>query len=251
MEGPEQLALCPLCRSREARFAFGKNGYDIFRCEGCGFLFVEPYPGEDEIRRFYNDNYRAASSSWYPKAGSRARRAFVKSFRFLRYVRGRTALDIGCGGGFMVRALARLGAEASGLDINEGGIAYARAHFPMCRFYCESLSSFRRRGLTFDFVFSTDLMEHLPGVEEFMLTLEAVTHPGSRVYIATPDSGHPAVPRDLSAWIDVAPPEHLQWFDRHNIELAFQRYGFAVERAEKKRSPAHSLIFVRRHPAVG
>ena len=242
---------CPLCRTHAARFALAKNGYDIFRCAACGFLFVEPYPGEDEIRRYYNANYRAASAAWYPKAGSRARRAFVKSFRFLRQARHRTVLDIGCGGGFMVQALARLGAEASGLDINEGGIAFARAHFPACRFYCESLADFRKRGLTFDFVLSTDLLEHLPGVEEFMRTLEAITRPGSRVYIATPDSGHTAVPHDLAAWIDVAPPEHLQWFDRRNIELVFARHGFALERAEKKRTPAHSLTFLRGEARVG
>ena len=242
---------CPLCRARAAGFAFAKDGYDIFRCGACGFLFVEPYPSDDRIRRYYNENYRAATATWYPKAGSRARRAFVKSFRFLRHAHHRSVLDIGCGGGFMVRALARLGAEASGLDINEGGIAYARAHFPMCHFYCESFADFRKRGLTFDFVLSTDLLEHLPGVDEFMRTLAAITRPGSRAYIATPDSGHPLVPRDLAAWIDVAPPEHLQWFDRSNIELVFARHGFALERAEKKSTPAHSLIFVRRENSIG
>ncbi|HUK61037.1 MAG TPA: class I SAM-dependent methyltransferase [Stellaceae bacterium] len=242
---------CPLCQARDVRFALAKNGYDIFRCGACNFLFVAPYPRADEVRHYYNANYRAASAAWYPKAGSRARRAFVKSFRFLRHARGRRVLDIGCGGGFMVRALARLGAEASGLDINAGGIAYARAHFPMCNFYCESLAEFGRRGLVFDLVLTTDLLEHLPGVDEFMTALVAITKPGSLVYIATPDSGHPAVPPDLAAWVDVAPPEHLQWFDRRNIELLFQRHGFALARADKKRTPAHSLFFVRRGAVIG
>jgi 2-polyprenyl-3-methyl-5-hydroxy-6-metoxy-1,4-benzoquinol methylase len=242
---------CPLCGAREARFALAKNGYDIFRCGGCNFLFVAPYPAADEVRRYYNDNYRAASAAWYPKAASRTRRAFVKSFHFLRHARGRRVLDIGCGGGFMVRALARLGADASGLDINEGGIAYARAHFPMCKFYCESLADFAARRLAFDFVLTTDLLEHLPGVDEFMKMLDASTRPGSRVYVATPDSGHPAVPSDLAQWIDIAPPEHLQWFDRRNLEFLFGRYGFVLERAQKKRTPAHSLIFVRGGAANG
>jgi SAM-dependent methyltransferase len=245
MDESDTLSECPLCRARAARFALAKDGYDIFRCAACGFLFVSPYPGDEEITRFYNDNYRAASAALYPKAGSRARRALVKSLRFLPYLYRHTVLDIGCGGGFIVRAFARLGAEASGLDINEGGIAYARAHFPMCRFYCESLAVFRARGITFDFVFSTDLLEHLPGVDEFMATLAAVTHRGSRVYVATPDSGHQAVPRDLGQWIDIQPPEHLQWFNRGNIERLFASHGFALERAHRKRKPAHSLIFAR------
>ena len=154
-------------------------------------------------------------------------------------------LDIGCGGGFMANAFSRMGAQATGLDIAEASVAYARKHFPACEFYCESFSDFRKRRLSFDFVFSTEVLEHLPGPGDFMATLQAVTKPGGYVYIATPDAGHPAVPLDISQWGDITPPEHLQFFNRENLSNLFSRYGFAVARAYKKLKPAHSLIFRR------
>ncbi len=40
---------------------------------------------------------------------------------------GKTALDVGCGDGGLVRALARAGAQAIGLEISEGQLARARA----------------------------------------------------------------------------------------------------------------------------
>lgn len=239
------MDLCPACNDGVPRFAFSKSGYDFYRCPSCDFLFVHPFPSEEEIAGYYNQSYRSASPDFYPKARSRARRTLVKSLRFLRYVRGKSVLDIGCGGGFMVNAFSRLGAQASGLDIAAGSIAYARKHFPKCQFYCESFNDFRRRQLSFDFVFSTEVLEHLPGPGEFMATLEAVTKPGSYVYIAAPDAGHPAVPRDISQWGDVAPPEHLQFFNRRNLSILFGRHGFALQWAYQKATPAHSLIFHR------
>lgn len=239
------LESCPACIEGAPRFAFAKSGYDLYRCSLCGTLFVHPFPSEEQIARYYNDNYRSASADFYPKAGSRARRALVKSLRFLRYLRGKSALDIGCGGGFMVNAFARLGAKASGLDISEASIAYARRRFPHCQFYCEPFDRFRARGLVFDFIFSTEVLEHLAGPGEFMATLQAITRPGSHVYIAAPDAGHPAVPSDIAQWGDVAPPEHLQFFNRDGLAILFRRYGFVLEKAYKKTTPAHSVIFRR------
>ena len=78
-----------------------------------------------------------------------------------------------------------------------------------------------------------------------MTTLAAVTKPGGRVYLSTPDAGHPAVPADIIQWSDVAPPEHLQLFNRANLTLLFEHYGFRLEKAYHKRTPAHSVIFRR------
>jgi 2-polyprenyl-3-methyl-5-hydroxy-6-metoxy-1,4-benzoquinol methylase len=195
--------LCLTCNEGVPEFAFNRGAYRLYQCPSCGFLFVHPFPRDDQIVAFYNDGYQRASAEFYPKAKSRARRALGKGLQLLRYVHRKSVLDIGCGGGFMVNAFARLGAQASGLDISAGAIAYAHRHFPHCQFYCESLRDFGARGLRFDFVFSTEVFEHLAGPSEFMATLDAVTRPGSRVYIGTPDSGHATVPADLSLWDQV------------------------------------------------
>lgn len=236
---------CPVCSAVTAWPAFTKSGYALRRCAACGLLFVFPYPSDETLRRWYNDRSRTPTEDFFNKATSRRRRAFLRSLKFLPHIIGKDVLDIGCGGGFMVSAFARLGARARGLDISEGSIAYARKHFPRGVFYCESLAAFRERGLRFDFVFSSELLEHVPGPHELMQTLAATTKPGGRVYLSTPDSGHPAVPADIAQWSDVAPPEHLQLFNRKNLTLMFARYGFRMEKAYRKRTAAHSVIFRR------
>ena len=143
----------------------------------------------------------------------------------------------------MVEAFARLGARASGLDISENSIAYARNRWPQFQFYCETQEIFRKRQLTYDFVFTSEVLEHVPGPDDFMRTLAAVTRKGGYVYVSTPATGHPATPTDFIAWRDICPPEHIQWFNYKNLVDIFARYGFQVHKVYKNKTPAHSLIF--------
>ncbi len=236
---------CPVCQGATVAFEFSKAGFDLSRCGDCGFLFTNPYPTPAQIEAYYTASYRGASADFYPKAASRMRRALVKSLRFIPHVMGKRVLDVGCGGGMMVKAFSLWSASASGLDISPGSIAYARKQYPKCHFYCESFADFAHRGETFDFVFSTELLEHLAGPEDFMEMLRTVTEPGGVVYIATPDAGHPAVPATVADWNDVCPPEHLQFFNATNIQILFKRYGFSLTKAFPKKTPAHSLLFRR------
>jgi len=102
------VSKCDIC-GKTANLAFTKNPYDIYGCSSCGFLFVNPYPSDNDIISYYNNDYRGININFYPKARSRQRRAFLKSFRFWRYIFNKRAIDVGCGGGFMTNAFRRLG----------------------------------------------------------------------------------------------------------------------------------------------
>ena len=170
----------------------------------------------------------------------------LRALRFFRYVvPGKTVLDLGCGGGFMVEAFGRLGAKASGLDISAGAIAYARKHFPRGTFYCEPMPAFAARGLQFDFVFSSEVLEHVPGPDELLTTLAAVTKRGGYLHISSPEAGHKRVPANIAEWDQVAPPEHIQLFNRENARILFARYGFSLVKAYPNKKPGLSLLFRR------
>jgi len=137
---------CQIC-GKEANLALEKNEYKIYRCSACDFMYVNPYPSDNDIIDFYNNNYRGIDVNFYPKARSRQRRAFIKSFRFWKYLFNKQALDIGCGGGFMTNAFRRLGAEAHGVDISEISIAYAKNVFLIVHFIVKVLPLWQRVGL--------------------------------------------------------------------------------------------------------
>jgi 2-polyprenyl-3-methyl-5-hydroxy-6-metoxy-1,4-benzoquinol methylase len=209
-------------------------------------VFASPYPTEEQLAAYYNAPSRTPTEDYFNKAASRRRRATFRALRFLRYVfPGKRVLDLGCGGGFMVEAFRRLGARASGLDISAGAIAYAKKHFPGGTFYCEPMAAFATRGLQYDFVFSSEVLEHVPGPDEFLTTLAAVTKPGGYLHISSPDAGHPLVPPNIADWNQVAPPEHIQLFNRENARILFARYGFSLVKARPSRKPGLSLLFRR------
>jgi len=228
-----------------ANLAFMKDLYEIHKCSSCEFLFVNPYPSDNDLNTFYNDNYRSIDINLYPKTRSRQRRAFIKSFRFWRYLFNKRVLDVGCGGGFMANAFRRLGAEAHGMDISEKSIAFARNRFPDCTFHCESFAYMAKRDLVFDFIFTTELLEHIPGTRELMEMIVSISRPGTIIYLATPDAGHKSVHHNLSSWGDICPPVHVQWFNQSNMTQLFDNYGFKLVRSFTKKKPALSMLFQR------
>ena len=240
----DAVSKCHIC-GNSANLEFVINSYDIYKCSSCDFLFVSPYPSDNDIIAYYNNNYRGIDINFYPKAHSRQRRAFLKSFRFWRYLFKKRVLDVGCGGGFMTNAFRRLGAQAHGMDISENSIAYARNRFLDCTFHCENFTSMAKSELIFDFIFTTEVLEHIRGAREFMEMIISISRPGTIVYLATPDAGHESVPEDMSSWGDICPPAHIQWFNKSNMALLFDNYGFKLVRAFTKKTPALSMLFHR------
>lgn len=233
---------CEICRST-TNFTLKKDGFEVRHCERCDFLFVAPRPQEAIVIEHYAQNYRGATATFYPKAFDRKWRGFWQSLLFIPYVARRRVLDLGCGGGFMVDALGRFAREAVGVDISENSIAYAKRAFPRHRFYAEPLVDFARRGEQFDFVFSSEVLEHVLDPREFMMTLRDCVRPGGFAYISAPDAGHSAVPDDLAQWGDICPPEHLQWFNFRNLTWLCAEYGFVPHRRFRSKTPSHSVIF--------
>lgn len=236
--------VCPVCNSTTT-YVFQKDGFPIRKCLSCDYLFVLPRPSIETIIEHYAKNYRGATETFYPKAFDRKWRGFWQSLLFIRYVAGRRILDLGCGGGFMVSALGRFAREAVGVDISENSIAYAKREFPRHRFYAEPLAEFASRGEQFDFVFSSEVLEHVLDPHEYMTTLRECVRPQGFAYISAPDAGHSAVPGDLARWGDICPPEHLQWFNTNNMAMLFADYGFVQHRRYRSKTPSHSVVFQR------
>ena len=238
-------ATCPVCGDESAAFLAAKNGYPLFRCPACGLIFVHPMPSEEALAAVYCAEEGVISEGVYPKAESRWRRARVKALRFVRYIRGKDVIDVGCGGGFMVEAMRRAGGRAVGLDISPQSIAYAKRHYPENEFFCERLEAFARRERTFDFIYSSEVLEHLPDISSALAALATIARPGGFLFVTTPDIGHWRVPKDVVSWELVNPPLHLLYFNRGNLRLLFGRHGFAVRKQLFKLKPGLQVLAQR------
>lgn len=242
-EQSSTAAPCAVCRGVQfSDFAF-KDGWQYVSCDDCGFVVVDPMPDQTTLNELYQGD-GGATATFYPKAASRARRAWLRAARLWRYLRGRRAVDVGCGGGFMVEAFRRWGADASGLDVDAEAMAYATRAFPRCRFHCVSFDRFSVAA-PYDFVYSSELIEHVSRLDDYMDLMRRLTARGSHVLITTPDLGSPRVPADVRAWDVFGPPYHVQFFRRDNLRRLFDRHGFAERRVLPDRKAGLKVLFER------
>ena len=121
------MTSCLLCRANKTRPFIREGEWQYLRCVNCGLIFLEPQPSKGFLHSHYRDYLPAdlqGIESWRKLMGQ----VFAKSASLIQQViplPGRL-LDIGCGYGFFLEEMARLGWQVEGIEISATGIRYAR-----------------------------------------------------------------------------------------------------------------------------
>lgn len=103
---------------------------------------------------------------------------------------GKTALDVGCGGGILTEAMARLGANVTGIDLGEKALAVAQIHAnevgANVRYEAVSAEDFAQaHPQEFDVVTCMELLEHVPEPPSTVQACARLAKPGGRVFFST------------------------------------------------------------------
>ena len=137
-------------------------------------------------------------------------------------LKGKRALDMGCGAGLLAEPLARLGAAVTGVDASAEVIAAARAHAgPLAIDYriggVEQVADER-----FDLVTSLEVIEHVTDPGVFVHGLARALAPGGLMVLSTPNrtplsrlaligiaEGTGRIPRGTHDWHKFLTPDDL------------------------------------------
>ena len=105
-------------------------------------------------------------------------------------MRGKRVVDVACGGGIFAEALARLGADVTGIDLSEKAIGVARLHqyesgtdVDYRLVAAETLA--REMPGAFDVVTCLELLEHVPEPASTVAACSALVRPGGVVVFST------------------------------------------------------------------
>ncbi len=165
---------------------------------------------------------------------------------------GKKILDVGFGNGAIVAAFARAGATVSGIEVNEHlykiGVELTKPYGDKVSLELYDGEHFPYPDQTFDYVYSTSVIEHVTYPIQVLREIHRVLKPGGRFYIAFPNSfvwkethtglyGLSYMPRFLGR-------HYLKWTKRSTYEdwnLYFRTYFWLKRLIRKNRIPLNVL----------
>ena len=105
-------------------------------------------------------------------------------------LRGKAVADVGCGGGILAEAMARLGARVTGIDLAEKPLKVAQLHLLESGLEVEYLlrsaeDLAAERGERYDVVTCMELLEHVPDPASTVAACAKLVKPGGLVVVST------------------------------------------------------------------
>jgi 2-polyprenyl-6-hydroxyphenyl methylase / 3-demethylubiquinone-9 3-methyltransferase len=151
---------------------------------------MTPNADPAELDKFGNLAHR-----WWDPAGEFAPLHQINPLR-LEWIdaharlQGKSVLDVGCGGGILTEAMARRGAEVTGIDFSERALQVAQLHLNesdvKVRYEKALVEDYAAlHPGAFDVVTCMELLEHVPEPASVVAACARLVRPGGQVFFST------------------------------------------------------------------
>ena len=238
----------------------GEWSHRVCTQRGCGLIWLDPMPLEEDVHKAYADYYthtdktsRSGATAGLLAAAKRGYLANAWGYgdgvgvaeRLLGLLplvypgrkaeldfsvmwlepRGRgRLLDVGAGSGWLVEHMNALGWRAEGVDFDADAVARARARG--LAMHQGSLPGQRFADASFDAVTMSHSIEHVHDPVVWLAEARRILKPGGRLAIATPNTRSLLHRRFGAHWFALDPPRHLHLFNRAALASALRQAGF-------------------------
>jgi SAM-dependent methyltransferase len=216
---------CALCESTSHLFVGSHNGFQIVRCAGCGFVFVNPRPTEESLAGLYSslEQNPYASDAYEPLEYERP--VLLKILQEIqKYVSSGRLLEVGCARGDFLRIAKALGFSVAGCDIFGG----SKPVLDGAVFYDGPLKVAKLPANTYDLVVIRNTLEHLFDPRSELEEIRRILKPSGYIYWKVPnihfERGLPCrlVFGKANAF---EAPYHLNHFSPRTLKLLLKRTG--------------------------
>jgi len=237
---------CGACGSREMLTLFHgtdrlyrttEKSFLVVECQRCRLIRLYPKPTPEELATYYPSNY------WHNDEGGKitAIEEFYRRLVSLDHVRflegaiagagGGLVMDVGCGGGLLLRMLRERGYQVLGLDfsLDAASIAWGQNGVPT---YCGTLTQAPLRDESVGVLSMFHVLEHLYKPEEYLAVAHRLLKPGGRLLVQVPNAASWQFLMFGENWNGIDVPRHLHNFRLSDLTVLLDRCGFETVRTK-------------------
>ena len=168
------------------------DGYEIDRCDLCGFIYTKQIPSNDFLKQFYGAQYRAhTSNSVYVPKKSIGLKHWLLAKWLNSLVKDDTKkttkklLEIGCSQGELLSKF-KDNKTWHAIGVDYGGAAIEYAQSQGLDAHLSDVESMRFSDGTFDAVVAIHMMEHVQNLNAFIREVHRVTKQGGYFFAVMP-----------------------------------------------------------------
>jgi 2-polyprenyl-3-methyl-5-hydroxy-6-metoxy-1,4-benzoquinol methylase len=235
---------CNQCKHDSFTHLFNKESslnevFSVVRCHRCGLVMVNPQPTFGEIAKYYSNEYftkrtdRGYDNYYSEKIQKEISRVFqmnLSDLHFFEWEAGlpssKSTMDIGCAAGYFVNFMKNRGWAATGIEIAQGPVEFARNVLSLDVIQSDFLQWDTESKTKFDLITLWASLEHLHQPKETLQKIYKHLKPGGgRLILSTCRYGILAILQGKS-WRFMNVPEHLFYYSLSGIIQQCKEIGF-------------------------
>jgi SAM-dependent methyltransferase len=252
----EVVSNCPICGSSKRVLQFQSDDkeygssevFPLFRCLGCTAAYLGQIPSPNELAKYYPENYTAYDLNFGLKErilsvliSSLALRSEGSYFGIPLIqpkVGKNTAIDAGCGAGFLLHFLRFSGWDAIGLDSSRQAAGKARERSENVVVGEAGNPPFQPNSI--DLITASNVLEHLQDPVQTLNYFHRLLKDGGKLIVAVPnfDSFCRYIFSEYT-FASLSIPRHLVHFNKKSLKFLLDKTGFSA--AYIRRTPYPSF----------
>jgi len=214
---------CRCCSSNHISHLYKLKESDLYKCEYCSFVQIEPRPTDETLKKIYNPDYFSHNKYFDKKTQDNENRRRLNLLK--KYIvpdSDKKILDFGCAGGEFI-SFTNSYYDMYGIDYSGFAVEKAREKLPHLKkkIFVEKSDYSYFEDNYFDAIVLWDVIEHIFDFKQTLTKILKSLKTGGFLFISTPNIGSFSSKIAGKHWAFMTPPEHLSFFSEKSIKYLF------------------------------
>ena len=227
----DKITRCPICKSSEINFFVSKYGFDMDKCNGCGLIFCNPYPTDEQVNYYYNSDMKIFENEFFMESFERRVQLFNPRIELMRsFCTDGKLLDIGSAIGIFIEALNQSthNFQTTCCDINTEACQKLSSRYPDIVVINSDFRELKKNS-KYDLVTMWDTVEHIVDQTGLFHSINKILRKSGFFFFSTPNTKSFEWLVADTEHVQILPPGHVNLMNIDNITILLRKSGFKLK----------------------